>query len=134
MKTVILDGYTLNPGDNPWTGLEEICELDVHDRTEPDQIIERAADAEIILTNKTVLSAEIINALPNLKFIAGAALDVVENEPMLPGNPLSGSPNLTITPHIAWATLEARSRLTATTVANVMAFMNGKAINVVNGI
>lgn len=320
MKTVILDGYTLNPGDNPWTGLEEICELSIYDRTKPDQIIGRASDADIILTNKTILSAEIINALPKLKFIsvlatgynvvdleattaknipvsnvpgysppsvaqhvfalllnhanrvamhdqavkegqwaqqkdfcfwnaplfelagkkigivgfgdigkkvgiiansfgmevlvyaprpkpapdytpfsfvsleelfqkadvvslhcpltdgnekfinrdllstmktnaylintargplineehlaealtkgtiAGAALDVVEREPMLPGNPLSGTPNLTITPHIAWATHEARSRLTATTVANVKAFIDEKAINVVNDV
>jgi glycerate dehydrogenase len=66
--------------------------------------------------------------------IAGAALDVVEKEPMLPGNPLSGTPNLTITPHIAWATLEARSRLTGITVTNVKSFLQGKAINVVNGI
>ena len=320
MKTVILDGHTLNPGDNPWTGLENLCNITVYDRTEPGQTIERAKDADIILTNKTVLSAEIINSLPNLKFIsvlatgynvvdleaakarnipvsnvpgysppsvaqhvfalllghanrvamhdravkegqwakqndfcfwnaplielagkkmgivgfgdigqkvgtiansfgmevlayaprpkqapnyapfnfvgleelfreadvvslhcpltdenerfinknilatmkpnaylintargplinesdlaaaltggiiAGAALDVVSEEPMLPGSPLSGTPNLTITPHIAWATLEARSRLTATTVENVQAFLDGKAVNVVNGV
>ncbi|WP_419780181.1 D-2-hydroxyacid dehydrogenase [Maridesulfovibrio sp.] len=320
MKTVILDGYTLNPGDNPWTGLEKICDLTVYDRTDPGQTIERAKDADIILTNKTLLGAEIINELPNLKFIsvlatgynvvdldaararnipvsnvpgysppsvaqhvfalllshanrvamhdravkdgqwaeqkdfcfwnaplielagkkmgivgfgdigrkvgtiansfgmdvlayaprpkpepdyapfsfvelgelfreadvvslhcpltddnekfinkkllatmkpnaylintargplineadlaaaltggiiAGAALDVVGEEPMLPGSPLSGTPNLTITPHIAWATLEARSRLSATTVENVKAFMAGKAVNVVNGV
>ena len=320
MKTVILDSYTLNPGDNPWTGLEELCELSVYDRTKPDQILERASEADIILTNKTVLDADTINALPKLKFISvlatgynvvdldaaaarnipvsnvpgysppsvaqhvfamilnhanrvalhdqavkegqwaqqedfcfwnaplielagkkmgivgfgaigqkvgtiansfgmevlayaprpkavpqyspfhfvsieklfreadvvslhcpltaqnekfinkellttmkasaylintargplideadlaealtegvisGAALDVVEKEPMLPGNPLSGTPNLTITPHIAWATLEARSRLTGITVTNVKSFLQGKAINVVNGI
>ncbi|WP_319759067.1 D-2-hydroxyacid dehydrogenase [Maridesulfovibrio sp.] len=320
MKTVILDSYTLNPGDNPWTDLEKICELTAYDRTSPDLILERSMDAEIILTNKTILSAETINALPNLKFIsvlatgynvvdlqaaaarnipvsnvpgysppsvaqhvfamllnhanriamhdqavkngqwaeqedfcfwtaplielagkkmgivgygdigrkvgsiansfgmevlvyaprpkpapdykpfsfvpleqlfreadvvslhcpltadnekfinknllstmksnaylintargplineadlaaaltegviAGAGLDVVEAEPMLPGNPLSGAPRLTITPHIAWATLEARSRLTQTTVANVKAFVDGKTINVVNGV
>ncbi|WP_321403062.1 D-2-hydroxyacid dehydrogenase [Maridesulfovibrio sp.] len=320
MKTVILDSYTLNPGDNPWTELEEICDLSVYDRTSPEQIIKRSLDADIILTNKTLLNADIIKELPKLKFIsvlatgynvvdleaaaaqgipvsnvpgysppsvaqhvfalllnhanrvamhdqavkdgqwaqqedfcfwnaplielagkkmgivgfgdigkkvgsianalgmevmvyaprpkpvpdyrpfsfvpleelfrkadvvslhcpltadnekfinknllltmkpeaylintargplinepdlaaaltegiiAGAALDVVEKEPMLPGNPLSGTPNLTITPHIAWATLEARSRLTGTTVDNVKAFLDGKAINVVNGV
>ncbi|WP_421902690.1 D-2-hydroxyacid dehydrogenase [Maridesulfovibrio sp.] len=320
MKTVILDGYTLNPGDNPWTGLEELCEITVYDRTKPEQIRERATGADIILTNKTVLDADIINGLPKLKFISvlatgynvvdldaaaarnipvsnvpgysppsvaqhvfalllnhanrvathdqavkngqwaqqedfcfwnaplvelagkkmgivgfgdigkkvgviansfgmevlayaprpkpepeytpfsfvsleeifsaadvislhcpltaenenfvnkkllstmkanaylintargplineadlaqaltkgvivGAALDVVEEEPMLPGNPLSGAPNLTITPHIAWATLEARSRLTNTTVENVRSFLKGKTINVVNGL
>lgn len=320
MKTVILDGYTLNPGDNPWTGLEKICELAIYERTTPEQILKRAQNADIILTNKTTLNANIIKALPKLKFIsvlatgynvvdlaaatarkipvsnvpgysppsvaqhvfamllnhankvamhdmavkngqwaqqedfcfwnaplielagkkmgivgfgdigkkvgmlansfgmgvlayaprpkpipqyspfnfvslenlfrkadvvslhcplttnnnkfinkkllstmktnaylintargplideadlaealtkkiiAGAALDVVEQEPMLPGNPLSGTPNLTITPHIAWATLEARSRLTNITVENIKAFLNGENINVVNGI
>lgn len=44
MKTVILDGYTLNPGDNPWTALKEICNLHIHDRTKPDQIIKHAID------------------------------------------------------------------------------------------
>lgn len=320
MKIVILDGFTVNPGDNPWTALEQLGELTVHDRTAPEKTIENAAGAEIVLTNKTLLTAEIINALPDLKFIgvlatgynvvdleaaaehgipvcnvpgysppsvaqhvfallleltnrvglhdravkygewaqqddfcfwkapmlelkdkkigivgfggigqmvgtiahgfgmevlayaprpkpapgyepfrfaeteelfqesdvislhcpltaenekfvnasllnsmkrtsflintargplinekdlamalqkgiiAGAALDVVDEEPMQPGCPLAGSPNLIITPHIAWATLEARSRLTAITVQNVASFLKGGPVNVVNGI
>ncbi|WP_027722163.1 D-2-hydroxyacid dehydrogenase [Maridesulfovibrio zosterae] len=320
MKITILDGYTVNPGDNPWTELEKLGELTVYDRTDQNQIVERSINAEIIMTNKTVITENIISSLPNLKYIvvlatgynavninaatacgitvsnipsysppsvaqhvfamllgfanqvslhdhavkngewaaqndfcfwktalfelkdkkigivgfgdigqkvgiianafgmevmayaprpkstpdyspfkfcsreelfresdvvslhcpltddnkgfidkalissmkstaiiintargplinekdlaealtnrviAGAALDVVENEPMLPGNPLAGAPNLIITPHIAWATLEARSRLSAIAVQNVTAFQNGSPINVVNNL
>ena len=64
--------------------------------------------------------------------IAGAALDVVSAEPMPAGNPLQAAPNLTLTPHIAWATLEARRRLMQVTAENVAAFLSGKPINVVN--
>jgi len=70
MKIVVLDGYTLNPGDNPWDALARCGELTIHDRTPPDQVVARAAEAEIVLTNKTVLSAETIAALPRLRFIA----------------------------------------------------------------
>lgn len=69
MKIVVLDGYTLNPGDNPWTSIQQLGELIVHDRTPVDQIVDRAADAEIVLTNKTPLSAETLVRLPRLKFI-----------------------------------------------------------------
>ncbi len=67
---VVLDGYTLNPGDNPWTNLEAITELTVYDRTPPELVVERAANAEIVFTNKTPLSAEAIESLPNLRFIS----------------------------------------------------------------
>lgn len=320
MNIVILDGYTVNPGDNPWIELETLGNLTVYERTEQEDVIQQAKNADIILTNKTLLTNEIITALPDLKFIsvlatgynvvdldtasqkripvsnvpgysppsvaqhvfamlldftnkvslhhqavkngewatqkdfcfwkapllelkdkkigivgfggigqkvgtianafgmevlayaprpkpapkyapfkfveleelfkeadvislhcpltiendkfinksmlsrmkktaflintargqlineadlgealtsgliAGAALDVVENEPMLPGSPIAGAPNLTITPHIAWATREARARLTAITTQNVSAFINGSPINVVNNI
>lgn len=70
MNIVILDGHTLNPGDNSWAALEKLGHLTVHDRTPAAQIIERARDAEIILTNKTPLSAETLAQLPKLKFIA----------------------------------------------------------------
>ncbi len=320
MKIVILDGYTVNPGDNPWTALEQLGELTVYERTGQNQVIERAKEAQILLTNKTLLTEDIISKLPALQFIgvlatgynvvdleaaakrnipvcnvpgysppsvaqhvfallleftnrvsmhdravkdgewalqddfcfwkapllelkdkkmgivgfggigqmvgniahgfgmeviayaprpksaphytpfkfsgleelfseadvislhcpltdenerfinssllstmkksaflintsrgpliheadlaealrngtiAGAALDVVETEPMMPGSPLAGTPNLIITPHIAWATLEARARLSSITTENVRSFINGKAVNVVNGI
>ena len=63
---------------------------------------------------------------------AGAAVDVVSQEPIRPDNPLLAAPKCLITPHIAWATTEARSRLMDTVVANVAAFLAGKPINVVN--
>jgi glycerate dehydrogenase len=70
MKIVVLDGYTLNPGDNPWTGVETQGDFTVYDRTPADQILERAAGADILLTNKTPLTAETISQLPDLKFIS----------------------------------------------------------------
>lgn len=70
MKIVVLDGFTLNPGDNPWTGVEAQGEFTVYDRTSADQILERSAGADILLTNKTPLSAETIAQLPDLKFIS----------------------------------------------------------------
>jgi glycerate dehydrogenase len=65
--------------------------------------------------------------------IAGAGLDVVAHEPMLADNPLLSAPNCLFTPHIAWASLAARRRLTAVVTANVAAFLAGTPINVVNG-
>jgi glycerate dehydrogenase len=69
MKIVVLDGYTLNPGDLSWEGLEKLGELTVYDRTPADKVLERSADAEIIFTNKTPLGGEVLSQLPNLKFI-----------------------------------------------------------------
>lgn len=70
MKIVVLDGYTLNPGDNPWTALEAFGHLSVHDRTPEDLIVSRAADADILLTNKTPLTAETLARLPKLRMIS----------------------------------------------------------------
>lgn len=80
MKATVLDGYTTNPGDNSWAPLEAQCQLQVFDRTPPDRVVERCADSPIVVTNKTVLSAETIGQLPNLKFIAMLATgyDVVD--------------------------------------------------------
>ncbi|GBG55579.1 glycerate dehydrogenase [Sporomusaceae bacterium FL31] len=74
MKTVVLDGFTLNPGDLTWDELKRISEVTVYDRTAYDisglaLIIERVGDAEAVFTNKTPLPAEAINAMPNLKYI-----------------------------------------------------------------
>jgi glycerate dehydrogenase len=63
--------------------------------------------------------------------LAGAALDVLPEEPPLIGSPLFSAPNCIITPHIAWATREARERLLAAAVENVVAFLAGKPVNVV---
>jgi glycerate dehydrogenase len=69
MKIVVLDGATLNPGDLSWDDLAREGQLTVHDRTPPELVIERIGDAEIIFTNKTVLSREIIAACPSMRFI-----------------------------------------------------------------
>jgi len=68
-KIVILDGYTLNPGDNPWAEMEALGELVVFDRTSPSQVVERGGPAEILLTNKTPLAREAIDRLPRLRYI-----------------------------------------------------------------
>ncbi|MFO7973113.1 MAG: D-2-hydroxyacid dehydrogenase [Candidatus Hydrogenedentota bacterium] len=70
MRIVVLDGYTLNPGDNPWDDVAALGDFTVYDRTPKEKIVERAEDADILLTNKTPLSAETIERLPNLKFVA----------------------------------------------------------------
>lgn len=70
MKITVLDGQTLNPGDNPWTQIEALGELTVYDRTTADNIVARAKEADIILTNKVPLSAETLSQLPNLKFVS----------------------------------------------------------------
>lgn len=69
MKIVILDGYTENPGDLSWEGLEKLGELTVYEYTQPQDILSRIADAEVVLTNKTPISEQTIDAKPNLKYI-----------------------------------------------------------------
>ena len=69
MKIVVLDGFTLNPGDLSWEGLETLGACTVYKRTPADAVVERGSDAEVILTNKTVLDAETLAALPRLRFI-----------------------------------------------------------------
>ena len=192
MKIVVLDGYTLNPGDNPWTSVEQHGELTVYDRTPSDQVVERALDAEIVLTNKTPIPREAIAELPNLQYIGVLATgyDIVDKTaarergipvtnvpvygtdsvaeyvfaliteyfrqpalhsdlakagewqkagdfsfwrtPIAEDNPLLHARNIFITPHIAWAALEARRRLMQSTAENIRAFRNGAPINVVN--
>lgn len=70
MKIVVLDGYTLNPGDLSWRDLEGCGELVVYDRTPRELVVERALGAEVILTNKTPLPAEVLAELPDLKMIS----------------------------------------------------------------
>lgn len=227
MKIVVTDGYTLNPGDNPWDEIEALGELTVYDRTDPSQLMDRISEAGILVVNKTPLRQETLNRLPKLKFIAvtatgfdildieaasdpfrgqpppyrpfqwldlkelfsradfislncnqnndsvgfvnrdllgrmkpeaflintsrgglihesdlaealnagriaGAALDVVSEEPIRPDNPLRTAKNIILTPHIAWAAREARRRLMQETVENVKAFLWGNPRNVVN--
>lgn len=69
MKIVVLDGYAANPGDFCWDELQVLGECAIYDRTAPTEVLERSAGAEILLTNKTVITAEHITALPELKYI-----------------------------------------------------------------
>ena len=69
-RLVVLDGHALNPGDLDWSPLAACGDLTVHDRTPPDLVLERAAGAAVILTNKTPLPRQVIEALPDLRAIA----------------------------------------------------------------
>lgn len=69
MKIVVLDGYTLNPGDLSWEGLEALGEVTVYDRTKESQIISRIGDAELVYTNKTPIGEEVFSACPQMKFL-----------------------------------------------------------------
>lgn len=73
MKLVVLDGYTLNPGDLSWDHLKQLADVEIHDRLPVDQIAARAKDADLILTNKVAISADTIAKLPKLKFIGVTA-------------------------------------------------------------
>lgn len=66
---VVLDGYTLNPGDLSWSGLQELGECTIYDRTAPEQVVERCKDADIVLTNKVVLRDAELQQLPRLRYI-----------------------------------------------------------------
>lgn len=73
MKIVILDGRAVNPGDLSWDCLKPFGEVTVYDRTEDKQVLSRIADADIILTNKTPITAQRMDACPNLKLICALA-------------------------------------------------------------
>ncbi|MFU8794959.1 MAG: D-2-hydroxyacid dehydrogenase [Dethiobacteria bacterium] len=68
-RIVVLDGYTLNPGDLSWNGFAEIGDLTVYDRTDPDEVIDRIKEATIVLTNKTPLSEVMLKSAPKLRYI-----------------------------------------------------------------
>lgn len=69
MKIVVLDGYTCNPNDLSWDMFEKLGELTVYDRTKPNEVLQRAKDADVLITNKTVLNKEIISQLTLVKYI-----------------------------------------------------------------
>jgi len=73
MNIVVLDGHTLNPGDNPWDAVAALGELMTYDYTPADEVVERSLDADVVITNKAIFSAEVIGKLPKLKFIAVTA-------------------------------------------------------------
>ena len=69
MKIVVLDGYTLNPGDISWAGFEKLGDFTCYDRTPADKIVERIGDAEAVVTNKTPITRETLAACPGVKYI-----------------------------------------------------------------
>ena len=73
MKIVALDAFTINPGDTSWDSVLELGEFTAYDRSEPEEIIERAKPADVLLTNKAVLSEQIFSSLPNLKYVSVTA-------------------------------------------------------------
>ncbi len=80
MKIVVLDGYTLNPGDLSWDNLQSLGDCTIYDRTPAELTVERAGGAEIVLTNKTVLDRPILKQLSSLQYIGVLATgyDVVD--------------------------------------------------------
>ena len=73
MNIAVLDGHTLNPGDLSWDALGELGDLTLHERTEPADVVERSAGAEVAIINKVVFSREVIDQLPDLKYIGVTA-------------------------------------------------------------
>ncbi|MGL5122771.1 MAG: D-2-hydroxyacid dehydrogenase [Fusobacteriaceae bacterium] len=82
MKIVILDGYTLNPGDLSWEKFNTFGEVKIYDRTSKEMIVERIGKAEIVIVNKTKITKEIIDSCPNIKYIGvlAAGYDNVDTD------------------------------------------------------
>jgi glycerate dehydrogenase len=149
MRVIANDTYHGDPPDYPgfrWAGLEELLrESDVvslHSPLLPDtagmidarRLSWMKPGAFLINTSRgpLVVDRDLAEAL-NAGRLAGAGLDVLSVEPPGPDNPLLSARNCLVTPHIAWATREARARLMEQAVSNVAAFLAGKPVNVVNG-
>ena len=73
MKIVVVDGFTLNPGDLSWESIEKLGECAIYDRSTPEEVIDRVGDAEVIITNKVVFSADTIGRLAGLQYIGVTA-------------------------------------------------------------
>ncbi|MBS4207681.1 D-2-hydroxyacid dehydrogenase [Bacillus sp. FJAT-50079] len=82
LNIVVLDGYTLNPGDLDWAGLEKLGKVTIYDRTHADEIVPRSIDAQIVLTNKTPMTSETLAQLPKLQYIGVLATgyNIVDTE------------------------------------------------------
>lgn len=73
MKIVVLDGFAMNPGDLSWENLKEIGDCEIFDRTKPEEVLERAIGAEILITNKVIINKELIDKLSSLIYIGVTA-------------------------------------------------------------
>lgn len=69
MKIVVLDAYTANPGDLSWAGLQGLGKVTIYDRTAPEDVVQRASDAEAVLVNKVKLTREVLDRLPRLRYV-----------------------------------------------------------------
>ena len=73
MNIIYLDVHTLNPGDLDWTPIQLLGNVTFYDRTSPDELIDRAKDAQIVLTNKVKLPRQTLEKLPNLRYVGVTA-------------------------------------------------------------
>ena len=74
MKIVVLDGFAANPGDLSWEGMKVLGECTIYDRTAPEEVLERAAGAEAILTNKVIINACLLYTSPSPRDISGSRM------------------------------------------------------------
>ena len=128
MKAVILDGFTTNPGDLSWRWLEEKCELTVYDRTPAEKIVERCEGFDIIITNKTPLTRETLEQLPDCRFIAllSTGYNVVDCEyAATRGIPVSNIPTYS-TAAVAQLTFALMLELTNSVATHNAAVKNGE--------
>jgi glycerate dehydrogenase len=128
MKIVILDGKTTNPGDLSWAPLESLGAVTVFDRTADDEILSRAAEAEALITNKTLLSAATIAALPRLRYIGllSTGVNVVDLEAARArGIPVCNVPEYS-TPNVAQATFALLLELTNSVARHAAGVREGR--------
>ncbi len=117
LHQVILDGHTLNPGDLSWTPLEKWGTVEVYPRTKPDQVVERARQADIVLVNKVVLSRPLLDRLPRLKFIVVTATGVnnvdlsAAEERSIPVSNVSGYGASSVAQHVFALILELTNQV-----------------------
>ena len=147
---VVTDGYPLNPGDNPWDVVVTVGNLTIvpvygtlhapltadNHRFVNRSLLERMKKSAILINASRGALIEENGLAEALKSgrLAGAVVDVVSTEPIAPDNPLLSARNIAITPHLAWATREARRRLMASTAENIRAFLDDAPQNLVNAI
>lgn len=127
-RIVVLDGYTLNPGDLTWRDLEALGPCAIYDRTPPEVVLDRAQGADVLLTNKTILSGTIIHALPNLRYIGVLAtgFNVVDLEAARQrGIPVTNAPGYS-TPSVAQMTFALLLELTHRVGAHAQGVREGR--------
>jgi glycerate dehydrogenase len=128
MRIVILDGFTANPGDLSWSALERFGSVTIHERTASDAVISHASDADVLLTNKTPVTAETIAALPALRYIGVLATgyNIVDTAAAAArGIPVTNVPEYSTT-NVAQAVFALLLELTNHTAAHAAAVRAGR--------